>query len=344
MSLVLVADDEPAVLEVLSQVVEDLGHEVLQARDGAEALRLARARRPQLVVTDHVMPRCSGLELCRALRREPGLEDVPVILLSGVLAQGAPEAHAFLQKPFEIDEFEAVLRAALAQVEGTGADAALPGAAHEPDSTWGAARALEGTLAAARSQLERLQGSGADGAALQALSAQLGQMEVLVRGLQGAAGLEPREVALRPVNGDLGAHLRGVLSAWRERAPFAQLHLSAPDEAVPARFDPERLRQALDALLDRAVHAGGPVEIRLQTNSALATIQVRDEGPAVSAEELPRLFERPRAEGAHTGLSAAAQIVRLHGGAISADCTPERGSAFSVLLPRTGPSRRAGNG
>ena len=60
MSLVLVADDEPAVLEVLSQVVEDLGHDVLRARDGEEALGLARAARPQLVVTDHMMPRLSG--------------------------------------------------------------------------------------------------------------------------------------------------------------------------------------------------------------------------------------------------------------------------------------------
>jgi two-component system, sensor histidine kinase and response regulator len=345
MSLVLVADDEPAVLEVLSQVVEDLGHEVLQARDGAEALRLARARRPHLVVTDHVMPRCSGLELCRAMQRDPGLSSIPVILLSGVLAQGAPEAHAFLQKPFEIDEFEAVLQSALAHVAGA------QRTAHETAAAGvSAARALEGTLAAAREQLARLHSSGADAEAVAALGAQLGQMETLVQGLQGAANLEPRELALRPVNGDLGAHLRSVLEAWRVRAPDARLQLSAPDEAVPARFDPERLRQALDALLDRAVLAGGPVQVRLQTSSALATIQVLDEGPAVSAEDLPRLFESPgeRPEGGAlrtgSGLSEAAQIVRLHGGAISAECSAGRGSAFSVLLPRTGPGRRTGNG
>lgn len=331
MSLVLVADDEPAVLEVLSQVIEDLGHEVLQARDGAEALRLARARRPQLVVTDHVMPRLSGLELCRALRREPGLEEVPVILLSGVLAHGTPEAHAFLQKPFEIDAFEAVLQEALASAEREVPRAPSRGATH----------ALEGTLAAARVQLQRLERSGGDPEALAALGAQLGEMEALVRGLQGAASVDPLELPLRPVNGDLGAHLSGVLDAWRARAPEALLELSLPQGPVPARFDPERLRQALDALLARAVGAGGRVQVRLLLSSALATIQVADAGPSPSAEELPRLFE-PTLAGGSPGLAAAAHILRQHGGAIRADCLAGEGTAFSMLLPRAGPSLRAG--
>src|SRR5262245_24594907 len=115
MSLVLVADDEPAVLEVLSHVVEDLGHDVLQARDGEEALGLARARRPHLVVTDHVMPRLSGVELCRRLRSDEILKHVPIILLSAVLPQGAPEASAFLHKPFEITDFESLIKQSLAQ-------------------------------------------------------------------------------------------------------------------------------------------------------------------------------------------------------------------------------------
>ena len=114
MSLVLVADDEPAVLEVLSQVVEDLGHEVLRAQNGEDAFQLARLRRPQLVVTDHVMPQLSGAELCTRLSRDPGLKAIPVILLSGVLEHTVPEAHAFLRKPFEIDAFESLVREALA--------------------------------------------------------------------------------------------------------------------------------------------------------------------------------------------------------------------------------------
>lgn len=128
MSLVLVADDEPAVLEVLSEVVEDLGHEVVRAHDGAEALRLARARGPHLVVTDHIMPRLSGAELCGQLARDPLLHGVPVILLSAMLEHRIPEAHAFLHKPFEISEFEMMVREALHGV-------ASPAAPVRPETT-----------------------------------------------------------------------------------------------------------------------------------------------------------------------------------------------------------------
>ncbi|MHB8874300.1 MAG: response regulator [Myxococcaceae bacterium] len=110
MSLVLVADDEAAVLEVLSEVVEDLGHEVVQARDGREALALARARIPALVVTDHLMPVLSGVELCKLLRKDERLKSVPVILLSAAPPKGLVEGCTFLSKPFELVDFEAMVK------------------------------------------------------------------------------------------------------------------------------------------------------------------------------------------------------------------------------------------
>jgi CheY-like chemotaxis protein len=185
MSLVLVADDEPAVLEVLSQVVEDLGHEVIQARDGEEAWGLARARKPQLVVTDHMMPRLSGQDLCRRLKGDVELREVPILLLSAVLPHGTPEAYAFLNKPFEITEFEALVRRALAE-------APRPKRVEAPTSVealgeW-VARGFEGPLAAAREQLQRLEaGAPAERAVLEALGAQLRAMESLARQLRDTA-------------------------------------------------------------------------------------------------------------------------------------------------------------
>jgi CheY-like chemotaxis protein len=213
MSLVLVVDDEPAVLEVLSQVVEDLGHDVLQARDGEEALGLARAKRPQLVVTDHVMPRLSGLELCRRLRSDEVLKNTPVILLSGVLPQGIPEASAFLHKPFEITDFEALIRKSLAQgPKPPLAPAVLP---VEALGCW-VAQTLQGPLAAARKQLQRLQGAPAvDRQIVEELEAQLRSMELLRQSLQEAArpavegGAVPEELA---------RYLRRVEEAWRMQA------------------------------------------------------------------------------------------------------------------------------
>ncbi|MCP3064838.1 response regulator [Myxococcus sp. K38C18041901] len=186
MSLVLVADDEPAVLEVLSQVVEDLGHDVVKARDGEEALALARTRRPHLVVTDHMMPRLSGVELCRRLKRDPDLHGVPVILLSAVLPQGAPEADAFLHKPFEITDFEALIHKSLVD-----APKGPPVSVGLPLGAW-AARALQGPLDEARRQLRRLEaGASVDAAALEVLHAQLESMASVATELSRHQGAAP---------------------------------------------------------------------------------------------------------------------------------------------------------
>src|ERR1043165_735 len=136
MSVVLVADDEPAVLDALSQVVEDLGHQVVRAHDGREALQLAREPKPHLVVTDHMMPRLSGLDLVRQLREDDVLRDVPVLLLSAALPMGSgSEAKAFLPKPFELSEFEELVSTLLA--ESKAASAPAPEDVSEPPAIAG---------------------------------------------------------------------------------------------------------------------------------------------------------------------------------------------------------------
>jgi len=331
MSLVLVADDEPAVLEVLSQVVEDLGHDVIQARDGEEAWNLARARRPNLVVTDHMMPRLSGLDLCRKLKSDEVLGRVPIILLSAVLPHGAPEAHAFLHKPFEITDFEALIRQALAEAPRT---KPLEGAsAVEALGDW-VGKGFEGPLGAARTQVQRLRAEGkADGGALETLGAQLDALESLKRDFQEAAHLAARTVTLSPVTADLGALLRRALQTW---GPGERWKLEAPTGAVELRFDPERMRRALDALLGHAGRHGGEVRVELESTPALVTVRVKDGGPGVSDEELRHLFEPFRVGGSSSGLGLyiASELTRLHGGGLSVESKKGEGTTFSVILPR----------
>jgi signal transduction histidine kinase len=333
MSLVLVADDEPAVLEVLSQVVEDLGHDVIQARDGEEAWNLARARRPNLVVTDHMMPRLSGLELCRKLKGDEVLGRVPIILLSAVLPNGAPEAHAFLHKPFEITDFEALIRDALAQaprpkpLEGAAAVEAL--------GDW-VARGFEKPLSTARVQVERLRVEGrADDGALETLGEQLETLERLKRDVQEAAHLAARTVVLNPVVEDLGAHLRQTLDTWKQRQPAVRWALTMPTERVELRFDPERMHRVLDALLDHAGRHGGEVRVEVESTPSLVTMRVKDGGPGISDEELQRIFE-PFGAGGGGGLELyiASELTRLHGGGLSVESKRGQGTTLSVMLPR----------
>lgn len=337
MSLVLVADDEPAVLEVLSQVVEDLGHDVIRARDGVEALELARTHRPRLVVTDHMMPRLSGVELCRKLREDEVLKGVPVILLSAVLPQGAPEAWAFLHKPFEITDFEALIRQSLESeprprpVEGVSAVEAL--------GNW-VVQTLQGPLVAAREQLHRLEEApGVERGAVEALGAQLRTLESISRGLKEVARLAARSVTLQRVRGDLGAHLQGVVEGWRARAPEVPLTFSMPREPVSLEFDPERMSQVLDALLANAVQRSGgrgEVRVELRASPSQVTVDISDAGPGIPDEELPRLFELFHTGTAATGpgLYIASELAKLHGGALSAVSKEGRGATFSLTLPQ----------
>ena len=187
MSVVLVADDEPAVLDALSQVVEDLGHQVVRAHDGKEALHLARAQKPHLVVTDHMMPRLSGLDLVRNLREDDVLRDVPVLLLSAALPLGASsEAKAFLPKPFELSEFEDLVSTLLAESKASGAHAG--GAASEPPPADGErlqwlTHHLAFPLAQLRERLGLLQLSGTDAVRrqLSEMERSLGDVERLVK-------------------------------------------------------------------------------------------------------------------------------------------------------------------
>ena len=99
LSKILVVDDEPAHRFLLRRIFERAGHVVSDAGDGAAALRAVADSRPDLVVTDMMMPVMDGAELIRRLRREPATADIAILAASGDphLAEGA---DAVISKPF----------------------------------------------------------------------------------------------------------------------------------------------------------------------------------------------------------------------------------------------------
>jgi DNA-binding response OmpR family regulator len=117
--LVLVADDDEDILGLVSFRLERSGYEVAAAKDGEEALRLARKLSPALVVLDVMMPRLDGYEVARRLREDEATRGIPVILLTA-LAQEADVARGFesgaddyLRKPFSPQELAARVQAVL---------------------------------------------------------------------------------------------------------------------------------------------------------------------------------------------------------------------------------------
>ncbi len=103
---ILVADDEAHILHIVSMKLANAGYEVITAMDGEEALELALADKPDMVITDFQMPYLTGLELSRRLHENEQTREVPVLMLTargfdiedGEMA--AAGIHDVLSKPF----------------------------------------------------------------------------------------------------------------------------------------------------------------------------------------------------------------------------------------------------
>ena len=106
--VVLIVDDEQPLTDVIRLLVEDLGHRAVTASNGVEALELVRRDKPDLVISDIMMPLMPGDELCRRLKQEPDLRDLKVILMSAAGSRRAEGtgADAFVHKPFDLDAIE----------------------------------------------------------------------------------------------------------------------------------------------------------------------------------------------------------------------------------------------
>ena len=122
--LILVVEDEPAVVTLLSYNLRKQGYRVEAAADGHEALSRVVEVRPDLILLDWMMPNLSGIEVCRQLRRNPSTRDLPVIMLTARaedqdairgLNTGADD---YITKPFSVEALMARIRALLRRSAG----------------------------------------------------------------------------------------------------------------------------------------------------------------------------------------------------------------------------------
>src|SRR3954469_12861866 len=106
MAKVLVVDDVADNVKLLAYELTDHGYEVVTAFDGLQALEVAVAERPDVILLDIMMPGMDGIEVCRRLKADPELQSTPVILVSALdrqddVVRGLDAgAHDYITKPF----------------------------------------------------------------------------------------------------------------------------------------------------------------------------------------------------------------------------------------------------
>ena len=125
---VLVVDDELDMRTFVTTLLETSGYKPLSAEDGIKGLEMARKDKPALIILDIMMPKESGITMYRALKTDPDLKDIPVIMLSALAkktflhsqsvldaykGEKIPEPAAYIEKPPEPDELLEAIQSSL---------------------------------------------------------------------------------------------------------------------------------------------------------------------------------------------------------------------------------------
>ena len=117
---ILLVDDEPSIVKMVSKRLEIEGFEVLVATDGQEALTKAHTEQPDLIILDLMLPKLNGYEVCTMLKQDTRYQQIPIVLFTAK-AQAKDEqlglecgANAYVRKPFQSQELLEKLRTLLA--------------------------------------------------------------------------------------------------------------------------------------------------------------------------------------------------------------------------------------
>jgi len=129
--LVLIVEDEPAQLEVLSYNISSEGFRVVTAKDGDEALLVAQEQQPDVIILDWMLPNVSGIEVCRQLKSRAGTKSTPILMLT---ARGDETdrvrgleigADDYVVKPYSVNELVARVRGLLRRSRPASVDETL---------------------------------------------------------------------------------------------------------------------------------------------------------------------------------------------------------------------------
>ncbi len=358
----LVVDDNPVVLLGFSEMLRAAGLDVIEARNGAEALQLARQQQPDLVLLDVVLPDINGIELCRQFKADAELKSLFVVLLSSSETSTRSKvtgleagADGYIARPIENRELLARVQTFLRQQQTR---TALRRANDELEHH---VQARTAELAQANTALRAM--------SLRLVEVQEQERRFLARELHDEAGqvltglkmvvdqalleapepLRPRlDDAVKLIN-DLISRVRslslelrpqmlddlGLLVAldWLFKRYTQQTSIrvdfrrTALDARLPALLETAIFRIAQEALTNVARHARvNEVIVRLWVDAERVGLQVTDKGAGVDVDAA-------LAARSSTGLSGMKERAELLGGEFTLESKPGQGTRLTVELP-----------
>ncbi len=365
---VVVADDNADMRSYITRLLERR-HDVIGCADGREALEEIRRRRPNLLLADIMMPEMDGFELLHAIRADPELRTLPVILLSARAGEEArvegmgAGADDYLVKPFSARELLARVDAHL-MLEGVRRQAEdalrrsaqalrdadrlkdefLATLSHELRTPLTAILGWSQMIRAATIDPEELK------TAIDAITRSAKVQTQLIEDVLDVSRITTGKMRLDSKPASLREVVESAVETVRPAADAKaiDLHLDVAPEVGMLMMDPDRMRQVIWNLVSNAIKFTPPrgrVDVTVRQDDEQASVQIRDTGPGIAASFLPHLFERFRQADSSTrrshaglglGLALAKDLTELHGGRIHVQSEAGHGATFTVVLPVLG--------
>ena len=362
-AIILNVDDNAPARYVKSRILRLAGYEVVDAANGAAAMRLLRERDPDLVLLDVRLPDANGRELCALIKGDPLTAQVVVLQTSAThvdaknkVASLDAGADGYLSTPVEPEELVAHVRALLRMREAErGRQKALE-ALQEADRRKDEflamlAHELRNPLAPIRNAVEILRLSDDRAVrerARELVGRQVQHMARLVDDLLEVSRITQRKVVLKEGAAQLGLVIESALEVARPtfEALGHELTVSLPPGEVWLNVDGVRLSQVLGNLLHNAgkfTPRGGRIALDARLETAGLAICVADNGVGIAPDMLASVFDLfsqadrslERSQGGlGIGLSLVRGLVEMHGGTVQASSGGlGKGSEFTIRLP-----------
>ena len=360
---IIVVDDTPASLRVLHELLRERGYKVRPMPSGALALQAARHEPPDLILLDVNMPEMDGWEVCRQLKADDRLKEIPIIFISA-LTETTDKVRAFqlggvdyITKPIQLEEVDARVRThlelrrqrhelqqnyeRLQEMERL-RDNLTHMIIHDmrtPLTVMGMALEFAGeTVGKSDKKLAELIQTSREGAVY---------LNEMITQLLDISRLEIGQMPLNPAEDDLTAAVRKTVDSMATVAGTRHILVDAPED-VHAFCDGEIIRRVVLNLVGNAVKftpADGEVRVCVAREGRSARVSVEDNGPGIPAEYHRRIFEKfgqvgrnDRKRGTGLGLTFCKLAVEAHGGSIGVDSSVGGGSTFWFTLPDKSPA------